>query len=219
MKNTNYLKEAPLWALLLIPFLYVAYVWGSLPDSIPIHFDIKGEANGWGTKWAIFILPAINAGTYLLLLSIRKIDPKRMNDELSASIFYKLRVVLSVFMTLLSIATVYATIQGVMTHSLIRLIIMAVFLMLAFIGNLMINIKPNWFIGIRTPWTLSSDTVWRKTHQLMGRLWFSGGIICALLSLIIPDQWMLSLILTFSLGSTAFAFAYSFWLFKKEVAS
>lgn len=216
MEKFNYLKETPLWILLIAPFIYVAYVWNALPDSIPIHFDIKGEANGWGSKHTIFGLPAINAGIYLLLLYIRKIDPKRMNDELSASIFYKLRVVLTIFITLLCIATTYATVQGDMKHGLTKFIIVAVFLMLSFIGNLMINIKPNWFIGIRTPWTLSNDNVWRKTHQVVGRLWFFGGIICAALSMLLPDNLIVSLILTFALGSTGFAFGYSYWLFKKE---
>ena len=82
----------------------------------------------------------------------------------------------------------------------------------------MINIKPNWFIGIRTPWTLSSDNVWRRTHQLFGRVWFYGGLLCAAISFFAPEEWTVALILIFALGSAIAAFGYSFWLYKKEKA-
>jgi uncharacterized membrane protein len=84
------------------------------------------------------------------------------------------------------------------------------------IGNFMINLKPNWFIGVRTPWTLSSDHVWKQTHLVLGRLWFYGGLICILLAFTVPDTWLPIVILTYSLGSAIFAVAYSFILFKKE---
>ena len=216
MEQINYRKEIILWAIMLVPLLYIGYVWRSLPDTIPIHFDIHGEANGWGSKWTIFLLPAISLGTYLLLLFVRNIDPKRMKDEASASVFFKVRIVLVVFMSFLGVLITYATVKGDMQHGLSRFLFAGIFLLFAMLGNLMINIKPNWFIGVRTPWTLSSDTVWRKTHQVIGQMWFYGGLTGAVLSFFLRDEWSGSLMFVFAIGSAIFAFAYSFWLFKKE---
>ena len=142
-----------------------------------------------------------------------------MNDEASASVFFKVRMALVVFMSFISILITYATVRGDMQHGLSRFLFVGIFLLFAMLGNLMINIKPNWFIGIRTPWTLSSDTVWRKTHQITGKIWFYGGLLFAVLSFFLRDEWSGALMFVFAFGSAIFAFAYSFWLFKKETAA
>ena len=218
MEKIDYRKEIPLWAIMLIPVAYICYVWGSLPDSVPIHFDIHGEANDWGSKWMIFLMPAISLGTYLMLLFVRNIDPKRMKDEAQSNVFYKIRMVLVLFMSFIGIVITFATVHGNMEHGISRFLFAGIFLLFAVLGNFMINIKPNWFIGVRTPWTLSSDNVWRKTHQVTGKMWFYGGLICCALSMFVSDEWDAALILVFALGSASFAFGYSFWLFKKETA-
>jgi uncharacterized membrane protein len=61
-------------------------------------------------------------------------------------------------------------------------------LLFAFIGNIMLNIKPNYFAGIRTPWTLESEDNWCATHRLAGKLWFAGGILITILTLLIPSK-------------------------------
>ena len=218
MEKIDYRKEIPLWAIMLIPLVYIGYIWGSLPDSVPIHFDIHGEANDWGSKWMILLLPAINLGTYLLLLFVRSIDPKRMKDEAQSAVFYKIRMVMVLFMSFIGIVITYATVKGNMEHGLSRFLFAGIFLLFAVLGNFMINIKPNWFIGVRTPWTLSNDNVWRKTHQVTGKMWFYGGLICAVLSFFMKDEWSGALMIVFAIGSAIFAFGYSFWLFKKETA-
>ena len=154
MEKIDYRKEIPLWAIMLIPLVYIGYIWGSLPDSVPIHFDIHGEANDWGSKWTILLLPAINLGTYLLLLFVRSIDPKRMKDEAQSSVFYKIRMVMVLFMSFIGIVITYATVKGNMEHGLSRFLFAGIFLLFAVLGNFMINIKPNCFIGVRTPLSL-----------------------------------------------------------------
>jgi len=65
-----------------------------------------------------------------------------------------------------------------------RLIFPVIGLLFAFLGNVMHSIKPNYFVGIRTPWTLENDETWRATHRLAGKLWFTGGIIIAVAMLV-----------------------------------
>jgi uncharacterized membrane protein len=215
MEKLNYKTEMILWVFLLLPVIYLAYVWSTLPDTVPIHFDASGVPNGWGGKASEFILTGANLFVYFLMLSLRKIDPKKPGEGFFTNNYFKLRVALVVFLSIISIVVIHAALPGAGQLGL-HWIPSLVFLFIAVLGNFMINLKPNWFIGIRTPWTLSSDVVWRKTHQVGGRIFFYGGLICVALTFLIKGAWLQGLVLTFILGSAAFLFAYSFWLFKQE---
>lgn len=216
MEQINYKRELIFLPMLILPLMYIAYIWGQLPDRIAIHFGFDGTPNGWGSKWMIFILPGSNIAAYLLILFLPLIDPKRMGKDDFTAMFYKIRLSLVFFLCFICFLATDGAVKGSMSKGVSSWIPVGVFLFLSLMGNFMINIKPNWFIGIRTPWTLSNDNVWRKTHQVVSRLWFFGGLLCAVLSVIIPHEWIQALILTFAFGSAIFAFAYSFWLFKKE---
>ena len=216
MEKLNNKRELIFFPLLTIPFIYIGYVWTELPDRIAIHFNLHGIANGWSGKWGIFIIPCVNIAIYLLILFLPLIDPKRMNADNFTAMFYKIRILIVTFMFFMSLLAIDSAVKGSMSESISHWIPVGVFLFLSVFGNFMINIKPNWFIGIRTPWTLSSDTVWRRTHQVMGRTWFYGGLLCAALSCLTPDHWTERLIIAFAAGTALFAFVYSFWLYKKE---
>jgi uncharacterized membrane protein len=216
MEQINYKRELIFLPLLILPLIYIADVWGQLPDRIAIHFGFDGHANGWSGKWGIFILPTANIGTYLLILFLPQIDPKRMNNENFNSMFYKIRLAIVFFLCFICFLATDAAVKGSMNKGISNWIPVGVFLFLSLMGNFMINIKPNWFIGVRTPWTLSSDSVWRKTHQVVGRLWFYGGLLCAILAYFSPSHWTVRLIMIFVIGTVVFSFVYSYWLFKKE---
>ena len=62
-------------------------------------------------------------------------------------------------------------------------------LFITMLGNFFQTIQPNYFLGIRTPWTLKSVEVWKSTHALAGKLWFSGGLIIALIALLSSSKF------------------------------
>jgi len=215
MEKFNYKREIILWVFLLLPVIYLAYVWSALPDTVPIHFTASGEPNGWGRKATEFILIGANTFVYFLTLFIRYIDPKKLSEGFFTNNFYKLRASLTVFLSVISILVINSALPG-SGHATMHWIAPCVFLFVSLAGNFMINLKPNWFLGIRTPWTLSSDTVWRKTHQIGGRVFFYGGLICIPLTFLIHGLWLNVLIAILTIGGTVFLAAYSFWLFKQE---
>jgi immunity protein, SdpI family len=215
MEKLNYKMEGILWFFLLLPAIYLAYVWNALPETVPIHFDASGEPNGWGGKATEFVLIGAGFFVYFLMLLLRRIDPKNMNEGFFTNNYFKLRASLVIFLSIISVVVIHAALPDA-SHMALHWIPSLVFLLLAVLGNFMINLKPNWFIGIRTPWTLSNDVVWRKTHQVGGRIFFYGGLICVALTFLIKGAWLEGLILTFILGSALFLFGYSFWLFKQE---
>ena len=83
-----------------------------------------------------------------------------------------------------------------------------------YLGILTQNAKRNWFIGIRTPWTLSSDVVWDKTHRIGGKLFKAAGII-ALLGALIP-QYAIFFILVPVISIVAFSFVYSYVEYSRQ---
>jgi uncharacterized membrane protein len=212
MEKINLKKEIIFWVLIVLPVLYVLYVWNQLPAQVPIHFNIHGEPNGWTGKPGIFILPGVNLFIYLLLLFLPEIDPKKMSYEFFRSNLHKIRLLLTAFLSVITFLATNAAVTGHIGHLVSALLL----LLFTLLGNFMINLKPNWFIGIRTPWTLSSDTVWKKTHLVFGRIWFYGGAVGFILVLLVPGKLANHLAFGFIIVSAVAAFIYSFWLFKQE---
>lgn len=182
MKQRSTFLEILIWGVMLVPLSYLFLTWQELPDRVPIHFNLKGEADDWGSKnFLVGLILFMTLGMNLLLLIIPNIDPK---DKLAhmGNKYHQLRLLLALFMAALAVFLVYSAKAGNLENTnFINLLIGALFI--AF-GNYFQAIKPNYFIGIRTPWTLESETVWRKTHRLGGRLWMLGGAVMCLSALL-----------------------------------
>ena len=87
-------------------------------------------------------------------------------------------------------------------------------LLFAFLGNYFKTIKPNYFIGIKTPWTLENEEVWKKTHIIGGKLWFVGGLLMAL-TFLLPNEMQLYTFLGITAVITIVPIVYSYLEFKK----
>ena len=123
MKNTNYTLIA-VFACLGIPFMYAYYLYPSLPAIIPTHFNLKGEADGFGGRDTIYLGPAIMAVaglfTYFLLANIKKIDPKR-SEKIDDSLFKKMGFFTVLFLSVLSSALVEETLENGETRTVLNL--------------------------------------------------------------------------------------------------
>lgn len=179
-------KEWYVIILLIIPFGVSAYFWNDLPELVPTHFNIYGEADDWGPKWInAIMLPAIGLGTYFLLIFLPFIDPKKRIESRQKPIA-AIRVILSLFMIGL-----YAFIMAKSLGNEINIgnyINVAVGLLILILGNYMSSLKQNYFIGIKTPWTLENEDVWKKTHRLTAKIWTVGGLILVIIPFTITNQ-------------------------------
>ena len=70
----------------------------------------------------------------------------------------------------------------------------------------------NFFFGIRTPWTLSSDLVWQKTHKLGSNLFIVCGIISLLGMFTNLVFWLTVIPVLVAVITTVI---YSYFVFKK----
>ena len=211
--NETLKKELPIVGFVLLPFIYLAYLWNSLPEKVPIHWNYKGEIDDWGTKYSliglVFLLPVL---TYVFMLVIPKIDPKK-RIELMGGKYYQIKFVLVVFMTVLSLFIIHSSkSQTLSSPSLVFVLIGILFMAL---GNYFKVIKQNYFLGIKTPWTLESEEVWKLTHILAGKLWIIGGLLIVIFSLIIPEKINFYLFVTITVLISIIPIVYSYLLFKK----
>ncbi len=210
MNPTNLKKEAPIIIIALIPALVLWLNWQALPDQLPTHWNYKGVADDYGPK---YILPIITAGVYLLMLFIPLIDPRKKNYDIFSNTYYKLRIILVFFIAAISVATMA---KGLGYNiQLNKMIHMAVTLMFVVLGNYMGNIRPNWFIGVRTPWTLENDEVWKRTHRLAGKLWFWGGLVAFILTFFIKIEDIGIVILGLVVPLAVVPIIYSYIIYKQ----
>jgi len=216
MKRVNSMDIAAL-VLWLLPVAYVAYIYSSLPASVPVHFDIDGKADRYGSRGEFLALQGVLMGTsalvYLLLKFLPAIDPKKYVKYGEAT-FQKLALGLVLFLAALDIAIAYATLNN--SFDVGKLILPVVGLLFAFIGNVMNSIKPNYFAGVRTPWTLEDPDTWRSTHRLASKLWFFGGIGLTIAVLLLPNKAGMTVFLSIVGILVLIPVIYSYLYYKKH---
>ena len=205
------------WLFIIAPAIYLAIVWNTLPATIAMHFNLKGDIDRYGTKnelaTMILILIAVNTVIYLLLLQVYRIDPKRYAVENKGRLF-RIAFAVAVFTSAVLCLVIYSSVHGNIKFTM-RFILAGAGLLLAVVGNYIYNIKPNYFAGIRLPWTLNNDENWRRTHLLGGKLLFGGGLLIAVICLFTPFLFSMITLFTILLLVIMTTCIYSYRLYKK----
>jgi uncharacterized membrane protein len=200
--------------LMAAMFILSAVVWPSAPDRIPVHWDITGQVDRFGGKFeGLFLLPLMTIGIYLMLLFLPRLDPKRANYEKFAGVYRIIRTLLVVFMAGLH-GVIIASVQGADIDVSMAVMVM-VGLMLAVLGNYFGKLKPTWFVGIRTPWTLTSELSWVKTHRLGGKFFVGFGLLLALAG-IVGEGWLFLVVMGMFMASIVFLLIYSYLVWKSD---
>ena len=204
-------KEIPFIAVALLPFVYLTYIWNELPNQVPMHWNASGEIDRWGDKSELFMMLFMLTGiTYFIFLVIPFIDPKQKLQNMGNKL-NNLRMILTLFMSGLAVFILYSVQQKSSNPGFVFAIIGLLF---AFLGNYFKTIKPNYFIGIKTPWTLENEEVWKKTHIMGGKLWFVGGLLMAL-TFLLPNEMQLYTFLGITAVISIVPIVYSYLEFKK----
>jgi len=207
-------SELFLLILLLISFVISFYFYPQLPDEMASHWNAQGEVNGYLSKfWGLFLLPFILTGLALLFIAIPRIDPLKENIEKSRKYYNRFIILFFIFMLLIQIHIILWNLGTKI--SLILILPIAIGIMFYYIGGLLENIKRNWFIGIRTPWTLSNEKVWTKTHKIGGKLFKLAGII-AFMGILFPDQIIYFIVIP-AILIALYTIIYSYLEFQKQL--
>lgn len=209
-------SEALPLLFLAVTWALLAYFWPHLPDPIPTHWGPGGQPDNWMPKpQGALIGPLVATGMYAFLTLLPWIDPRSQHWKNFLRIYPVIKSTLMAFFALLTYLTLSAATQPNQTLTLSWLMV-GMGLLFLILGNYLPTIRSNFFIGVRTPWTLSNDEVWYRTHRLAGRLMVGLGFV-AILTAFLPAAWQLPVFLGATLLFSAWSVGYSYWIYRKVV--
>ncbi|HUC39700.1 MAG TPA: SdpI family protein [Gemmatimonadales bacterium] len=204
------------FGLVIAALALIVSIWAypQLPPTIATHWNVRGTADGFsGRATAVLIMPLVIIGLTGLFNVLPKLDPRRANYAKFIDTYWLIANAVILFI-LIGHGMIVATGLGYPVK-IDRFMPIGVGLLFIVLGNFLTRVEPNWFIGIRTPWTLSSDTVWRKTHRTGGWLMVVGGFVLAA-SVFLPHGAFLPLLIAAILIVAVIPVVQSYVLWKRE---
>jgi len=175
--------------LIILTFVSAVYFYNNLPERVAVHWNFQGVVDGYGSgKAHAFALPLVVAGMYFSFLLLPYLDPKKERYEQFSKVYHIFKAMIIAIMVIIYFVTGlnglgYNLPVGIITPVLVGLLFVV-------LGNYMAKIKMNWFMGIRTPWTLSNEEVWNKTHRFGGKMFILAGLLMVA-EIFLPDSWKL----------------------------
>ncbi|MFH1209331.1 MAG: DUF1648 domain-containing protein [archaeon] len=163
--------------IILISFIISIYLYPRMPEQMASHWNINGNVDGYSSRFiALFIIPMISLVLLLIFAIIPKVDPLKKNIKEFIHYYEFFILILIIFLFYLYILTIFWNFG--LRFNFISVLAPAFAILFYYIAILLEKSKRNWFIGIRTPWTLSNDKVWDKTHKLASILYKISAFIC-----------------------------------------
>ena len=198
--------------LIVLSFALSIYYYPQMPERMAVHWNISGQADGYMSKfWGIFLLPLVITGMAALFMVIPRIDPLKANIKEFIGYYYGFIILILLFMISVHFYVILWNLG--LTISPMFVFPLGIGIIFFYLGILLEKCKRNWFIGIRTPWTLSSDVVWNKTHKIGGKLFKIAGII-SLFGLLVPD-YAFFLVFISIVSVSIFTIIYSYIEYQK----
>ncbi len=205
------------WLLCLVSAIVSGAVLWQSPAGIeiPLHWGIDGTPDRYGPAWeGLFMPPAVMAMVLGIFSVLKWMEPRQENLEKSS----KARGGIALAVVLMMLIIQAGTIGFVLGSDvpMVRLVFFAMGLMFMLMGNFLGKTRSNFFIGIRTPWTLSSDEVWRKTHRMGGKLFMAVGAVMAGIAWLVAQSNLAFVLIICVVPAVLIPAVYSWWLWRQE---
>jgi uncharacterized membrane protein len=200
------------WVALIGAWIFSLVMYGRLPERIATHWNFRFEADGSSDRfWVALVVPTIVViAAPLIAVVSSRIDPRRAARASDDVTYWTMW---SLVLGLLAAVQVFIIANGAgwnITPSRVLPTLLGVFFVV--FGNLEPRLRPNWFVGTRTPWTLSDDDVWRRSHRIGGYLTVAAG------ALLVVGAWLPTDALRFTVWAVALllfaapiAYSYVVW--------
>jgi uncharacterized membrane protein len=200
--------------LILAAFLVGIYLSPQLPYLMASHWGITGQVNGYSSKnFAIYFLPSLMVGLYFLFLFLPSVDPYKKNFSQFKNYYQNFIIIVFIFLLYLHLATLFWNLGY--QFNIIQILSPGFALLFYYAGVLTQNAHQNWFVGIRTPWTMSNKIVWQKTHSLGGKLFKLTGLL-SFLGIFLPNFAIYLIIIPITF-ITVVVFVYSYLEYQKTL--
>lgn len=193
VRRENLRRRIPIAALITFMFLLSAWAWNRVPVRIPVHFDFHGHVDRYGGRpEGLLVMPLASLGLWGLFEVLPRIDPARRGYRAFAGAWTLLQVSLFAFLAFVHVSLI-ARALGI-DLDVTRAMTLGTALLCVVIGSVLGRLKRNWFAGVRTPWTLSSERSWQQTHRLAGRMFVAVGLLAMPVGLL-SGPWGLGVLL------------------------
>ena len=202
--------------LILVSFAVGAYAYALLPEQVASHWGLSGEPNAYMPAiFGAFFLPGLMAVLFAIFIAIPKIDPLRANIEAFKTEYRRFVLLILSFMFLIYAQSILWNLGTEISFNLTMPVLLGC--LFFYVGILLEKAKRNWFIGIRTPWTLSSDEVWVKTHKLGSKLFKAVGV-ASVISVLLP-AYALLIVIALLVAAAVGLIVYSYVAYTKLMKS
>jgi uncharacterized membrane protein len=197
-----------------VTLLISALVYARLPEQIPSHWNARGEVDGYSSRAVgAFLLPLVALGLWGLMRLLPRIDPRRQNYDKFQGMYELLIISVVGFLCVMHL--------GILAFSLgypvavDRLIMVCIGLLFIVLGNLLPRARPNWFVGIRTPWTLSNDRVWERTHRAGGYVFMLAGV-AMIATIWLAPVYTMHVVIGTAVFISLFVIGFSYFAWRQE---
>src|SRR6266496_4870204 len=206
------------WLGLVIAAVALAvsvWSWPRLPARVPTHWNVHGVPDGYSSRLAAaLIVPPIVVAMNGLFRILPRLDPRRVNYAKFQDTYWLIANAVALFLLGKHVLVMVNGLGYPVAMS--RLMPVGVGLLFIVLGNSLARVQPTWFVGIRTPWTLSSDTVWRKTHRTGGWVFFTCGLAVAGAAALLPPLAAVGTILATLVAGISVPVVQSYVLWRRE---
>ncbi|MGB5627689.1 MAG: SdpI family protein [Woeseiaceae bacterium] len=194
-----------------IAIAVAAYLYPSLPEQIPTHWNFEGEVDDYTPKpWGVLVMPLAAVFVFFIMKLIPIISPRGFRTDQFTGVVNIFTVTMVGFMSAVALLVLLAA-SGRNIH-MNEMIYAGIGVLFIVLGNYLGKVRKNFFIGIRTPWTLASDEVWSRTHRLGGWIFVLIGFFMFLNAFLrFPEAWLIGSIVVVALVPVI----YSYVLYRK----
>ncbi|MFN8373296.1 MAG: DUF1648 domain-containing protein [Anaerolineae bacterium] len=194
--------------------IFSAAVYNALPAQVPIHWNASGVADRYGDRlFGVLAMPVIALVCAVLIPTMRRLDPLRASYTSFEGTYRFLINLLVVFLGFVHVMSLGIALGWSINMS--QVIGVALGLMFALLGNVLGRVRPNWFMGIRTPWTMSDPEVWRLTHRVGGRMMVVMGLVVMVVSLVLTGELAVIAMMITIFGTTGAILVYSYIAWRR----
>jgi uncharacterized membrane protein len=212
--------KSPLFLSLVfvtLMFLISGWAWVNIPGDreIPVHWNMEGNVDRWGGKFeGLLLMPLVCLGAILLFTFLPSLEPRKLNLLRSLKVYKIFWIAIILFLFVIHVFLVGGALgrEPDIGH-IVPIMLGILFIVL---GNYMGKIRSNWFMGIRTPWTLSSELSWKKTHRIGGILFVLTGILLLILAMAGSGKVFITGMIVIMGGVIIYLFVYSYIVWRSD---
>jgi uncharacterized membrane protein len=198
--------------------LFSAVVYAQLPEKVATHFDLHGQPDGWSGKGlAAFGIPCFMLAMFGVFNALPKLLPRKRNLDRFEDTYWLITTLVLAYMAIFHVVVVGKALGWPI--DIPTAVLLSIGSMFVILGNLLPRVKSNWIMGIRTPWTLESESVWRETHRLGGKTMMLGGLITMVAAFLPARIQPIVGIAALAIGAfVPVVYSYILWRREKQIA-